>query len=388
MQSNPQKLWIPNPSAAVVSVGTPGTDFEGEVRIVDQINILAASVRKCTVTCASPCVREQWTIEFNDVDFGDCNACGKSVGFQIELDRHPDFDNQTYFEYAMRKPYVYQGEQDGVVSGATLATWFATYINSLYNQNDQHDQFLIEVSVVGDTLTIILPCSGLLTYTLKGIYQIQNNNLLDAELPVFTETVSGVEAKLSREKLLRDFPQEVGHVFGEAPRDQWMWCQNICVIYLKGCIDPCSDFFDNQNSGHLHTGATPFDLMIYVDSAAPGYAAFITALNNAFTACDLDTAPGNGGAQAAYNGAGTVLNLSNIVFDAAGTPFTLQVGPVTVNVVATSGANLAAEINALFAGTAVYAAPNLTISGALNALAAPDGFITLSPHVNTNYVGE
>jgi len=143
MQSNAQKLWIPNPNAnTLVDVGAvQGPDFAGEVRIVDQISILSASVTRCQKVCASPCEENIWEIEFGDVDFGDCNACGKSVGFTLLLNRNPDFDNQTYFEYNQRKQYVYQGNLSGTVTGATLAQWFFDYITDLQNQNDQHDQF-------------------------------------------------------------------------------------------------------------------------------------------------------------------------------------------------------------------------------------------------------
>jgi len=401
MQSNAQKLWIPSPSGSTI---TTDPNFPGEIRIVDQMSILASSVSRCDKVCASPCQQNEWTIEFQNVDFGSCNECGKSVGFTLLLDRNPDFDNQTYFEYNQRKQYVYQGILSGNVTGAQLAQWFFTYITDLQNQNDQHDQFLIDVSIDPanlDTLIIKLPCSGLVTYNLIGIYQLPNNNLPANELPVFIETQDGVEAVLSKEKLLQQFPQEVGHVFGEAPRDQFMWCQTICVIKLKGCINSCSDFFDNQNSGHLHTGATPFDLLLYVNSAAPGFAAFIAALNLLLpTTCGanggLSTAPGlQAGVQEPYVAGGTVIDISSLEFDAVnGTPYVVSSGPVRFVVNATSATDLAAEINAIFgAGNATYLAPNITFVAAapgivVNAFAAPSGYISIVPQVYQNYVGE
>jgi hypothetical protein len=282
----------------------------------------------------------------------------------------------------------------GAWTATQLANWFESYINDLYNQNDQHDQFFIEVANDGaGTLTITLPCSGLVAYQLQGIYQIPNNNLASNEVPIFTEITPSEEAILSREKLLVQFPQEVGHVFGEAPRDQFMWCQTICVLRLKGCIDACSDFFDNQNSGHLHTGATPFDLLLYVNSAAPGFAAFIDALNDAFTVCELTDAPGfQAGVQAPYNAGGTVIDISSLEFDSVnGTPFFIQSGPVRIMITATSAADLAAEINTLMGvGNASYAAPNLTFiagAGLLNGFAV-GSYITISPFGYINYAGE
>jgi hypothetical protein len=398
MQSNAQKLWIPNPSAATIEAVSG--DFAGEVRIVDQISVLSGSVSRCQKVCASPCVNNVWTIEFSNVDFGDCNSCGKSVGFTLLLDRNPDFDNQTYFEYNQRKQYVYQGNLTGTVTGVQLATWFEDYINDLYNQNDQHDQFHIEVTRDTNTLTLTLPCSGLIAYSLIGIYHLPNNNLTNAELPVFTEDQEAVEAVLSREKLLQHFPQEIGHVFGEAPRDQFMWCQTICTITLKGCIDPCSNFYDNQNSGHLHTSATPFDLILYVNSAAPGFADFIEALNTNFpNSCGdpgLTLAPGfQGGVQKPYDAAGTNwtdAELAGLEFDAVnGTPFTVTSGPVRVVVTATDLADLAAVLDGIFGvGNVTYAAGVLTfVAGELlNEFAATDGFISIVPFNYVNYAGE
>lgn len=391
MQSNAQKLWIPNPSAGTFEDlgATLGTDFAGEIRIVDQITILARSVTRCQKVCATPCQENIWEIEFSDVDFGSCNECGKSVGFTLLLNRNPDFDNQTYFEYNQRKQYVYQGTLSGTVTGTALATWFESYINDLYNQNDQHDQFLLEVTRTGAVLTLTLPCSGLVAYSLLGIYQLPNNNLAALELPTFTEIQPAVEAVLSKEKLLQQFPQEVGHVFGEAPRDQWMWCQTICVITLKGCIDACSTFFDNQNSGHLHTGATPFDLLLYVNSAAPGFTDFIGELNTLFpNACDLDTIPGY---QSGVQGPVTGFDISNIINNVDpvnGTLVNVTIGNLSFSLTITSGADLASQIDTLFgAGTAAtYTAPDIIFGVPLNGFGST---ATISIVTNpVNYVGE
>jgi hypothetical protein len=396
MQSNAQKLWIPNPNAnTLVDVGAlQGPDFAGEVRIVDQISILSASVTRCQKVCASPCEENIWTIEFGDVDFGDCNACGKSVGFTLLLNRNPDFDNQTYFEYNQRKQYVYQGNLSGTVTGATLATWFFDYITDLQNQNDQHDQFLVVASVgtgpTANVLTLTFPCNGLAAYSLIGIYQLPNNNLSASptnEFPVFFEQQAAVEAVLSKEKLLQQFPQEIGHVFGEAPRDQWTWCQTVCVITLKGCIDACSSFFDNQNSGHLHTGATPFDLLLYVNSAAPGFADFIADLNGLFNPCDLDTIPGfQSGVQGPVGAIDIDSILANLdVID--GSLINVTVGSLSFSVPGvTSAIDLENGINSFFSGSASYSAPNLALASPISTF-GPIATISIVTDP-VNYVGE
>lgn len=393
MQSNAQKLWIPNPNAnTLVDVGAvQGLDFAGEIRIVDQISIFRDSVRRCQKVCASPCEENIWEIEFGDVDFGDCNACGKSVGFTLVLNRNPDFDNQTYFEYNQRKQYVYQGNLSGTVTGATLAQWFFDYITDLQNQNDQHDQFLVVPSVNTNVLTLTFPCNGLAAYSLIGIYQLPNNNLSASptnEIPAFFEIQPAVEAVLSKEKLLQQFPQEIGHVFGEAPRDQWTWCQTVCVITLKGCIDACSSFFDNQNSGHLHTGATPFDLLLYVNSAAPGFADFIADLNGLFPdACDLDTLPGF---QSGVQGPLTGIDISSILADLDvidGSLVNITIGSLSFSVPnVTSVTDLVNGINGYFTGSASYASPDLILVSPLDLFGSTATISIVTDPVN--YVGE
>lgn len=375
MRQKPQILWIKDPSATTIAVGSG--DFAGELTIDGQIKILADSATACIKECATPCVKNSWLIEFQDIDFGSCNDCGKQLGFVPVLQRHPDFDNQTYLDYTNRKPYVYDGEKSGTLTGAQQATYFLALIASLMFQNDQHDQFYVTAVAGANANEIILtyPCTGLVTYQLEGIFHPENNNLLDAELPVFTELVSGEEAVLSREKLLKHFPDNVGRVFGEAPGERFTWCGNTCIIKLKGCIDPCSDW-TNHNSGFMHSSATPIELYLYVNSDAPGFADFIDSLNTNFTACTLDGTVGTNGEcyQQVIAGASVVIDVDNLLFNAAGDTFSLTNGATTLNVFdVTSGADLQAKLTAAFpSGTFVYAAgppATLTVSGVFVATA-------------------
>jgi hypothetical protein len=397
MQGDPKIVFIKNPSASSIVVETG--DLAGEINFADRIvGILASSVTKCDVTCARPCVNEVWEIEFQDVDFGDCNACGKTVGFIPVLNRETLFDNQTYLDFKNRYPYTYSGDQTGIVTGAALATYFLDFINDLKEEPDAHDQFFMSVALkVGspDTLVITLPCSGLVTYTFGTIGLPQGNNMETAELPVFTKITSGVEAYLSRERLKRQFPTlGSGHIFGEAPSDFDMWCEDICIIRLKGCIDPCSDFGNHQNTGHLHTGAIPFELWLYVNTKdSVGYADFIGALNAAITPCTLSAAPAMNGEcyQAEVSGGSAVINLTNLVFNGApGDNFSLDNGGTKLNVSGvTSGASLVAALAAQFpGGTFAYAAPNLTVSGSYAAV-GNSGWITLCRVTGKrNYTGQ
>lgn len=366
MQSNAQKLWIKDPSASSIVVNG------SEVVIDKQITILAAPVTACAKECASPCGKEVWEIKFNNVNFGTCNDCGKSVGFFVVLQRNPDFDTETYLQFNGRKLFTYQGTKVGTITGTTLAQYFYDDIVALQDQNDQHDLFYLEAEIDGGDPTILritLPCTGLYTYQFQAVGQIPDNNLEAAELPAITNPTPGVDAKLSKEKLLRQYPMAAGYVFGDAPKDFFMWCEDTCLIKLRGCYDPCTQDVETQGTGQLSTGAQPFELLIYINSTAPGFPDFITALNAAFTACTVDDAPG-------INGVGLVEIISGgqVIFDidnnfefpaTGGLTFTLDNGSIAITVKdVTSGADLQAKLAAAYpSGTFAFLSPNLTVSG-------------------------
>ena len=400
MQAKPSIFILKDPSAAKVVVGSG--DFAGEVYLDNnRIRFLANSVSTCGIVCAKPCTGDVWEIQFKSVDFGDCNTCGKTVAFRVALERNSLFDNQTYLNYANRLLYQYEGLQTGTVTGATLASYFVQKIADLKKYANQHDNFFVEASIKAgspDTMVLRLPCDGLVTYKYSGIFLADNQTLASAEQPVFTHTVVGVEAILSREKLLRDFPQEIGHVFGEGLRDEFFWCDDICVIQLKGCVDPCSDFANNINSNHLWKSATPFDIFIYVNTKSPGWADFVTALNAALPACQalnggngLSDAPGMNGEcyQAAIAAGSASINIANVVFDGNDYYFTLDNGVSKLTVQANDGASLAAALGVVFpSGTFAYAAPNLTVSGDYATTASLSALTLCKLGRYRNYAGE
>lgn len=404
MQLDPQKIYIKNPDGNTLQTFTTG-DFAGETIIDGQIHVLTASPTFCEVKCASPCTPQIYQITFSDVDFGDCNDCGKSIGFGVRLQRDTDFDNQTYLDYSQLYSFVYQGNAagslSGVVSAADLAQYFVDYINTLQQQNDQHDVFLATANIDPsdpNSILIELPCDGLVTYEFEGIYQLPNSNLETSEIPVFTEVQAAVNAYYSKEQLLQEAPLMAGHIFGEYPKEFHTWCENACVILLKGCIDPCAKPYEYQNSGHLHTGATPYQLMLIVNSSAPGYANFIASLNNDFTACGdanggtgISDAPGiqGPGAVAAISGGSAVLDLTTIDFGDGTNSYTLSNGAVTVTAFnVTDGADLQAKLTAAYpSGTFAFSAPNLTVSGTFAAQAAGNS-VTIQQVVQPYNSGE
>jgi hypothetical protein len=395
MQLEPQRIYIKDPSADTVQVLTG--DFAGEINLDNQIYLLQDSASACDIKCASPCQNQIWQIEFNDVDFGDCNDCGKSIGFKVRLQRNPDFDNQTYLDYSQLYAFVYQGNKSGTVTAADLATYFLEYFQDIENQADQHDLFLAEVEIDpsnSNAILLTLPCDGLVTYEFEGIYMIPDNNLETAEEPVFTLTQEGADAYYSRERLLQHAPLLSGHVYGEYPKEFFSWCEDSCLILLTGCISPCDKPYEYQNSGHLHVGGTPFQLEIIVNSSYPTYADFINALNAAFTPCDLSTAPGvNAPAwQGEISGGSADVDITTLDFADGDKAFTLSNGAATITVTdVTDGADLATKLGTVYpSGTFAFAAGPpalLTVSGPFAATAVGD-FVTLEEVVPYHGGGE
>ena len=131
-------------------------------------------------------------------------------------------------------------------------------------------------------------------------------------------------------------------------------------------------------------------MLLYVDSSAPGFADFITALNDLFPdACDLDALPGfQSGVQGDIT---TGIDITPIVdnIDAVnGTLINVTIGSLSFSVTATSGADIASEINNLFspATPATYSAPDITFGAPLDNFGSTAVISIVSDPVN--YVGE
>jgi hypothetical protein len=97
---------------------------------------------------------------------------------------------------------------------------------------------------------------------------------------------------LTRDQLLKEYPLMIGYVPGQAPDDTFTYCEDICLIELKGCITACiSDDTQNllttYNAVHLHSVGTKFHYKLFVNSSSPGYAAFIEELNLRVASCSL-----------------------------------------------------------------------------------------------------
>lgn len=280
MDLRPTAVFLHNPSAATL-VENDGGDWT----IDGVLPFFPDDITACTISCATACQPQQWSIVFTDVDFGDCNDCGRNVSFLIRLRRQANFDIEDYLHLTTSLQYTYEPEvlPSGAVTAATLSAYFLDYFNGNAVYDDEHDNFGITASlatttVADDTLVLTVPCP-----VQADVFQAHGSEAL-----TITETVQGVTATLTRDQLLKEYPLMIGYVPGQAPDDTFTYCEDICVIDVTGCINSCTtneELITTYNSVHLHTVGTKFSYKLFVNSAAPGYVEFLAALTGTIGAC-------------------------------------------------------------------------------------------------------
>ncbi len=371
MDLNSAIHFIKNPSASLITTGSG--DFAGEVSILTSNGTIKlpvpSSANVCTKECAMPCIPQQYTITFQDTDFGNCNACPVGLAFKIAVRRQSDFDLSDYLQVGSSNIYELPASTNGTstMTANEIALYFENIFDSSNDATHLHDNFGITASVAGGVLTLVIPC-----HLQVDIYRQTTGSATFA----IAETVAGQEAKWTVAQLRRLFPDEINNwIPGQAPDVSWIEsCQEVCVISISGCLAPCAVNaagnpigIETSNAVHLHTAGTSYSHMIIVNSQAPGFAAFIAALAAAVTACSALTAVGGSSvpfdSDTAANWALGV-NVENSGFTFPGT-FTVSNGPVSLTVTATSYANLAAQIqgDGSTSITAAFASPNMTITG-------------------------
>lgn len=242
----------------------------------------------CQIRCSRACTPSVFTIEFNDVDFGDCNACAKTVGFVMELRRNSDFDITTYLQYNTRLLLTYDVQASGTVTGATIAAYFEDRLTQGQVFNDVHDSFLVSVVRSGATLTITLPCPY--KFVEDRIFP-HNINLGTGEAPVITTVTAGNTDFMTREQMLQQYPLHYNFVPGQdAPETFFSTCESICVLNVKACIPACDmDLLGVNASTDEYRGNYWIELEVYLNAAAAGYAAFIAELQGLAPVCGTVT---------------------------------------------------------------------------------------------------
>lgn len=277
-----KQLFIKDPSAnTIVNQGGGIYSIMGWSFKPDHINL-------CAIRCSTSCTPSVFTLEFNDVDFGDCNACAKTVGFVMQLRRNSDFDITSYLMYNTRLLLTYDVQASGTVTGTQLAQYFEDRLTQGLVFPDTHDNFLVTVVRAGNVLTITLPCPYKFVEDRIFLHTV---NLAPGEAPVATTVTAGNLDFLTREQMLQQYPLHYDFVPGQdAPFTFFSSCESICVLNLRACIPACDlDLLGLNASTDEYRGNFIVELEIFINASATGYGAFVAALQALAPVCGTVT---------------------------------------------------------------------------------------------------
>jgi hypothetical protein len=377
MDLKPLAVFLHNPSASSIQAGLEADEYS----IGGVLPFFSTQVTSCDIACATPCLPQQWSIQFDDVDFGTCNDCGLSVAFVMKLRRQSNFDIEDYLHLTSDIELVYEPDDvpSGLVTAQTIRDYFLNFLDGSAVYDDEHDFFGVTAVASGtDTLILTVPCPVQL-----DIFKAQDavGFVITAGVVQILET-PGQTASLTQPQLLKEYPLMIGYVPGQAPDDTFTQCEDICLIEIKGCIPTCvsdaNNLLTTVNAVHLHEVGTKFHYKLFVNSSGPGYTAFITALNAAVAACPATPTFGSQIA-AVQDPAGATLDLTAIGADGStatgeftgytSAEGTISDGEVTVYFSVTGAPVTADAINTAI-NTAIGSA-NLQANGVITLVGVP-----------------
>lgn len=364
-----------DPKAEDVHLGLDGqilieTETGGPIQIWGASNVTA-----CTTVCARPCVAQTFEITFSDVAFGTCNPCPTIVSFQVKMRRPTLYDVASYLDLLSRQGLEYDPAlSTGTKTGTDIATWFAAAITQGQRQQHMHDTFYVTATSAGAVLTLVFPCP----YEFD-IYDTTTTGGVPATAMAIVETVAPIEAQYTTAQLQQMFPRGMADIPGEELDPSYVCgCEEICVLMLTVCYTGCTD--TDVERAHFqflqHGGGYKASYVLFLNSAAPGYAAFIAQiLSRIPTACAaltpvqgsstpfLSDTPANWAAGTGLDTVAAGFTYPNNFQVSKTITATGNVATFTLSGV-TDLANLAAQATAIGGGTFVATGDNLDISGA------------------------
>ena len=264
MYREPVPIVLHDPSAADVKIA------DGKVYIGPQYTtpVKPSCINVCSSICESAGTKQVWTVTFQDIDFGDCNACNKDYSLMFQLMPpaiadgivHRDTNPPTYVQLPVDK--------NGTVTAAQQANAFAGYHAASLASNNT-DWYVESVVVSGNTVII----TSYDDYNV--LVTIRNEGLPTSEAPTVVNTVPLVASHLGRAARQRMHFQFEDYVPGQGIHPKYFSeCEGYCEIRLDQVIDDCVV----NSVGDLD----PRTYIIYANGKATGYAAFKTALIGAF----------------------------------------------------------------------------------------------------------
>lgn len=363
-----------HPKAADVHLGLDGqilieTENGGPIQLWG-----ATNVTSCTSICARACVAQTFEITFADVAFGTCNPCPTIVALQIKMRRPTLYDVASYLDLLARQGIEYDPAlSTGTKTGTQLAQWFAAAITQGQRQLHMHDTFHVTATSTGAVLTLVFPCP----YEFD-LFDTSTTGGVPAIIMTIVETVAPIEARYTTEQMQQIFPRGMQDLPGEPLDPTYVCgCEDICVLMLNVCYTGCLNTdIERERFQFLQQSGYKASYALFLNSSAPGYAAFIAALIArvpvacaALTPVQGSSTPFLSAAPAAWT-AGTGLDTAAAGFTYPADYQVSKTITATGNTAVfnlsgvTSLVNLAAQATAIAGGTFVATGDNLDISGA------------------------
>jgi len=194
-----------------------------------------ADAPTCEIICRQECTPQVYRVLFGDPE-DVCNACNKSAGIGIELVRDPLFKSEKFRDIDTRLTFPYPfGTGNSTVTAAMVA---ANVIDQINNPRQYgHNHFGITASLDAsdsNNETILI--------TIDDCTRFRVHNLPGSTENTITEMTAGLDAVVSADWALRQFPLQVGTAMvpGAGPDESWQGCKRPCIITFTGCIENCA----------------------------------------------------------------------------------------------------------------------------------------------------
>lgn len=219
MSTSETKLYVYNPAAAGVSVRDGNVYLEGNNLTPIPPNCFSS----CSIRCKTAATKKVITITFQNIEFGDCQDCGKNLNLKFTIPRSYFGDVGTSIGNNWHH-YAYLPEsllRQGTVTAAALATAFAQSIN-----NDRLDFLGAAAVATGANLVLTFQENH------DTNVFIEQSGLLTSELPAVVVTTPMVASSLDADDILTEKPLLANFLPGGAPVDYWSNCRSLCIITL------------------------------------------------------------------------------------------------------------------------------------------------------------
>jgi hypothetical protein len=257
LKAKPIMLLYNNPTAAIIQ-----DDISGKKSIAGFLLDPANTTLSCVQRCQGLAVPQVTSVKVQIPDTCECNDVW---GLQIQQIRDGKLAVEDYFQVNRLRDYEYWDQFGEDLVAADVAAFIVNQINT--------DPLAYVTAAIdgGDPETIIITSKDANT-GFKVFWRPLSKGII-------TELVPQTSQRWTDDDVFQQFPIKPAD-FGERPN--LANCGEYCLIYIN-LVDCCGDGLMGVNPVGLAN--VQRDLELWVNKTAPGYDAFIAALNAAVPAC-------------------------------------------------------------------------------------------------------